>query len=1007
MNKISQIFFLLLLTSSYGFAQSIIHPNPETKIYNYLDSNIYIENLFPEDTNYKELDIKFVKNKVLHSPGDSYFNVCNIKNTTLQPIKLDFKTNLPAGWALLNSNSFFSRIINPEEEINIPIRLSIPETVDGGIAYVINIIAYTNEKEFVGVTYVKIPELSDWDMESTQNKIYFNEFYNTEKFEIHLSNKGNTQEVINLNFKIGQNLKLADSLSKYNIYVSIPPFTDTVLSYTVQKSGPEQSMDYYSYNWKEKEILVTASGRNGKRKIKNYQFFDLDNEYYNRRDERSSPLNLDFSVANLASGINPFTNLGAFGQIQLNQSHDFDYSINFRNVSFQNGSNLRSYLNNPNLYFITARHNWNNNLQTTVGNINGNNPLFSFRGNGIESTYNLNNSSTVGVSLSRNRFFPAWLASSFYASKILIPGIKKMINYNFRLSYQDNSYMFFKSFSPQFGVSFSPIKKHNIGFNILTSFGSYDTTLGNTPNQDTSINGFAYSLNYNGSYKNISARVSQVNSKNNLMSFRGSVTTNSQVDYKINQMSSVSLTSNIFAISPSKLFLNQTQNSQFQRQSINRLFYQNRINKKISLSAGPSLQTTRRQEFINQNAPTTDFENQTFGLFGSMKFKLNNLESITPNVFFGNTRFVDKIIDSLNYNGATNISFGINYLTPLWGLNFRYIKGATFFIDPSTFLFQDSKISNETLFFRANYTKEIPSRNLKFHSYINYFLRMPKDVQNFGLSSRMDFQIIRRLNGFAMFNFFTNSMSNEEDGTSSSRFFNLNLGLTYNVDIPQPKIKYHDLKIVCFQDLNGDNIKSDNEPAIPNIILKISRDFESDFLNTLFYEKELISDPQGLISLNDLPEGDFFLDFRSIENLGVLYNTNGNEQEISMQEDYTLFVPYGEGYKVTGKVQISRDVNSDRGTVKPNSIRVEAISTSGERYTTLTDENGSYSISVPHPGYYKVSVNNVFGNDFYIKNNKMVIQFDGFKLFKLDFEVIEKTRDINIKGNSQFNFGNK
>ena len=155
--------------------------------------------------------------------------------------------------------------------------------------------------------------------------------------------------------------------------------------------------------------------------------------------------------------------------------------------------------------------------------------------------------------MSRNRFFPAWLASSFYASKILIPGIKKMINYNFRLSYQDNSYMFFKSFSPQLGVSFSPIKKHNIGFNILTSFGSYDTTLGNTTNQDTSINGFAYSLNYNGSYKNISARISQVNSKNNLMSFRGSVTTNSQVDYKINQASSVSLTSNIFAISPSKL----------------------------------------------------------------------------------------------------------------------------------------------------------------------------------------------------------------------------------------------------------------------------------------------------------------------------------------------------------------------------------------------------------------------------------------------------------------------
>ena len=402
-----------------------------------------------------------------------------------------------------------------------------------------------------------------------------------------------------------------------------------------------------------------------------------------------------------------------------------------------------------------------------------------------------------------------------------------------------------------------------------------------------------------------------------------------------------------------------------------------------------------------------DLENQTFGLYGTMKVRLNNIESISPNVFLGNTRFQDRIIDSLKYSGASNISFGINYLTPIWGLNFRYIKGATFFIDQNTFIFPDTRISNETLFLRASYTKEIPSRNLKFHGFANYFLRMPKNVQNLGLSSRMDFQIIRRLNGFAMFNFFTNSMSNQEDGTSSSRFFNLNLGLTYNVDLPQPKIKYHNLKVVCFQDLNGDQIKSENEPAIPNIILKISRDFESDFLNTLFYEKELISNSKGEISLNDLPEGDFFLNFRSIANLGILYNTNGNEQELSLQSDYTLFVPYGEGYKVSGQVQITRDVNTDKGTVKPSSIRVEAISVTGEVFTALTDENGSYSISVPHPGYYKVSLNNVFGNDFYIKNNKMVIQFDGFKLFKLDFEVVEKNRKVNIKGNSQFKFGNK
>ena len=193
--------------------------------------------------------------------------------------------------------------------------------------------------------------------------------------------------------------------------------------------------------------------------------------------------------------------------------------------------------------------------------------------------------------------------------------------------------------------------------------------------------------------------------------------------------------------------------------------------------------------------------------------------------------------------------------------------------------------------------------------------------------------------------------------------------------------------------------------GIPNIILNIKRDIETDFLKTAFYERELISDIEGNIVLKDLPEGEFLLSFMPLENLGVLYNTKGVEQEVSMQEDYTLFVPYGEGYKVTGQVKISRDINSSLGTIKPTGVRVEAVSTSGEIFSTLTDANGYFSISVPSAGYYKVSINNIFGDNFFIKNNKTLIQFDGFKLFRVDFDVVEKTREVIIKGNSKFNFG--
>ena len=183
--------------------------------------------------------------------------------------------------------------------------------------------------------------------------------------------------------------------------------------------------------------------------------------------------------------------------------------------------------------------------------------------------------------------------------------------------------------------------------------------------------------------------------------------------------------------------------------------------------------------------------------------------------------------------------------------------------------------------------------------------------------------------------------------------------------------------------------------------------FENEIVKTIFHDKELVTGLSGEINVYDMPEGDYILNFSSIENLGVLYNTNGNQQKLTMYDDKTLFIPYGEGYKVKGKIVIERDPNSSKGNINLKGVRVKALSTSGEIFTTLTDENGYYSLSVPSSGHYKVSINNIFGNQFYINNNDMVIQFDGFKIFNLDFEFLEGKRNINIKGNNQFNFGNK
>ena len=1013
MKKISHylVILIFLLINLVGISGTNGYTHKEVKNYNYLDSGEYFidsnfnfENLFPEDSIAKDVEIKFVKFKTVHDIGESYFNVCKIKNKTNKILDLDFKLNIPAGWELLNSDVLFSRSIIPGGEINIPLRITIPQNEVGGIAYVINMVASTKEKEFYGASYVKILEISDWNIETTVNRVYFNELYNSEDFEILISNKGNSQQVINLKFRIGKNLKMLDSTTNYNIFIPVRPYTDTLLTYTVTKIKKSEIVNYDPGNMRDSEIIVSAFDGQGNKKIRYFRFFDLDNSFYNRRNENYSPLNLNFNALNLASGMDPLIGLGAYGQIQLNENHDFNYNANFSNINFFTQT-FSSYFNNPGLYNFQLNHNWNNKLFTSVGNINSSSPIFNFRANGINSSYRFENGSLADITFVRNRFFPEWFSSAAYSSKILIPGIKKTLSYKLSLGYNNVSLRSFRSVMPGLFISFSPIKKHSISLEVMPRFGNVPSAI--PSNNDSSVIGNSYNFNYSGQIKKIRFNFGQINTLNALQNFQGFRQTNGSANYKINNKSSLKFFSNNNYFSPSRLNFLQPSQAEYLNvnQSVSRILYRLKYNKKLSFSGGPGLTSNYREKYIHRDTVLSSFLNETFGAFGSMTVRLKNNESLTPSVFFGSTRFKDRLVDTLKFKGAENISLGLNYLTSIWSLNVRYLRGVNFFIDQSVFISEETRVANETIFIRANFNKEIPSRNLRLEGSCNWFLRMPKNIQNFGLSGRMRFKLNERLNGFANANLFKSSFDNPEDGSNNSTFFNINFGFNYSVDIPQPKIKYYDLKIVCFNDLNGDKIKSDNEIGIPNIILNISRDFESDFMNILFSEKELISDLKGNIVLNDLPEGDFSLVFRSLENLGVLHNTNSNEQEISLQEDYTLFVPYGEGYKVTGQVNISRDINSNRGSVKPSRIRVEAVSTSGGIYSTLTDNNGYFSISVPSAGYYKVSMKNIFGNDFYVKNNKTIVQFDGFKVFRVEFDVVEKSREVIIKGDSKFNFG--
>ena len=104
-------------------------------------------------------------------------------------------------------------------------------------------------------------------------------------------------------YELGENLKMLDSTGNYNLFISIPPYSDTLLNYTVTKINNSEIVNYVPGNMRDSEIIVSAFDGQGNKKIRYFRFFDLDNSFYNRRDEAYSPLNLSFNAINLASGI--------------------------------------------------------------------------------------------------------------------------------------------------------------------------------------------------------------------------------------------------------------------------------------------------------------------------------------------------------------------------------------------------------------------------------------------------------------------------------------------------------------------------------------------------------------------------------------------------------------------------------------------------------------------------------------------------------------------------------
>ena len=934
--------------------------------------------------------MRFIKSNDSIKSTDLYFNVLRLYNTSSKKITGNLTFNIPEEWKIISFPAE-QTVILPGDTLFVPIRISPKSNALGGIAYIINAVFRTSKQQMSTNTYLTLPSIVKWDMIMNKSNVYITESNSRTTFQIQLANRGNTNELIKLKLDAGKLLALNENSSNNPVeFVNLKAFTDTIImrSVSIQNKLSFAEKLRYENNWKESAINVTASTEQTEKSTA-IQIHKLNSIYVNQRLQSSSPLNLDYQVYNLMSNNAARHNLKLYGSILFPENKELQYIAGVQNFGI--GDNTDVFDINRQLIYNLRYTDNHNNVQLGY-NINGGS-LHSINGRGIAGVFNLN---------AKNLFSYAVTQNPYSQTIAEFAGYRKIFNkfsVNTEVTHEGKTDGTYRATSALLGGSITLFKYHNISFQLLGSKSDYSKSLP----RDTSVLGYSYNINYTVQYKSFNLRLSSLNSEHNYIQNSGLQQTYLDSRYIINDNLGLTLYGSHLKYALSRFPFN----------FYNPVNYDTNDNFRLTTSLnagnvvyqiGPNYTGSVRQSFNSFSRYKSEYTTYQPGVWCAVSIKFDGYRSITPNLTVSNIRFYYKTDDPQmgNYSFDKNIyySAGVSYFDNVWRVNAYYTSGSTTDLYRSVLIDATPTITR-SIQIRPSYENYFFNRKVKLSASMNYAYYMPSGRENVSFNVKYD-QFFKSGWNFSVSGFmFSNTRVDENQGRISTKDLNLIIGLTKSFNIQQPRLKYYNLKTIFFNDLDGNGIKTDNEPPVSSVLVNIQKDRSTSTAPSTIPEVQLLSDVNGAIEYENLPKDNYLLSFNPLVNLQSLYFLKGSDQTYFNDKNRILYVPLAESYKIKGKIIVVRDPNSTEGKIELGGVRVTATGRKGEHYSALTDNFGSYILNVSKADRFKVHVNNVFGAQFNIDTNETEVQFSDNKTINLDFTFIEKKRGIQFDGGDE------
>lgn len=1028
------IFFLCLLpaVSSHVFSQAVAdsasNPNTITNTPSSQDPSAKTSVPAAQES-HSAVTMEFVKEKTEQGPDSIYFNILKVTNNNGAPIRGMVNITVPQGWRIISEERTPVNI-SPGNTEYIPIRVSMARTATGGVSYLVNAALVADRSIFPGknqtsiskACYITVPQIRRWDVYPVLRTVYIDRYSTHTPLKLRMSNRGNGTEVVKLDFEIGSALSFVGTLgNRYFTSVELKPHSDTVVSFPVKYAPPDQP-EIWNRDFKKLNVRITATVDTIVKRA-SVNFKHLESIYQNVLYGKVTPLNIEVQMQNLLSSASPSTLVNAYGVIMLKNDDIVDYNVRFLNIiigSYDNTADVFEKLWRYSRMLASYR---SKRWEIAAGDIYSyGSAFFGVVGRGVGGKYDINADNTVGGA------FTAAIGSPMYSGTIFHETVlNKKIAFRSSLNAILDNNNRLNTYGASAQVNFAFLPGQSIYFLVASSLTQHNYTNqtfvdanGNfiiTDNPGANRLGFASQIGYQLNRNRITSSVNVLfATKDFYQYYSGKVNVNGSAQYILTKKYSLLGTTAVFLQDPKMYSRGVLSPANKYLSGMHRLEIAGRMTSRLTLYAGPVLEhlsaSAIKVNSLTGVATNTYFNTISPKLSMRCSYKNNLSGFVNPYALVGYT-FITSAFDTtvaisplhIPKNTFFNAKVGLNVIQSNWGVNVFYYLGPRDFVTQSDYYYfgRYSKSIRIMPFFQKYYF----NKALLLSSYNSYYYEVLSNSERISLNARLKFFLGRDWELFVDNNLFLSSVINSEGEKTYTRSYFLNVGVKKSFDIPQPRVKYYDLRIVCFKDINGNKIKDDNEYGLSDIVISVDRAAQADsaILNNVtepgqFAPAEMVTDNFGQVVYSRIPEGKFDIRVFPLMNLVDMYNANGQNQKVEVFRDTTYYIPFVQSYLVTGRIILNRDEFSSLGVVSPGNVRIVAVDSLGNSFPTLSNADGSFTLYVPRSGDYKVMVNNVFGEQFIQEEMEYVVAFNGAKEFQVDFVFNEKKRSVNINGAS-------